>query len=65
MLASGIKHSPIMSYLLVRGVRAEDEAVDGVVLALGPRHVRQPLRRQRRPLQRVRHHLSYTKYMLN
>ena len=45
------------TYLLVGGVRAEDEAVHGVVLALGPRHVRQPLRSQGGPLQRVRHHL--------
>ena len=45
------------SYLLVGGVGAEDQAVDGVVLALGPRNVRQPLRGQGGPLQRMRHHL--------
>ena len=42
--------------LLVRGVRAQDEPMDGIVLALGPGHVGQPLGGEGGPLQGVGHH---------
>ena len=38
MLASGIKHSPILSYLLVRGVRADFPGGQGDVPAAVLRH---------------------------
>jgi len=40
--------------LLVRGVRAKDQAMNGVVLALGSRHVGQPLSCQAGPFLKIK-----------
>ena len=46
--------------LLVRGVRAKDQSVDRVVLALRPGHVREPLGCQTRPFLRQRNLMLIT-----